>query len=227
MSRARYRVLEGKKESDFIFSYGHMSASSPFIISIDFELREDSHHSFWRDKISLFDINEASSFRTIIHEFVPTKELADKVASLWTEERLTKFTSKSESYWHIGGAQYMRGWLTPNGRKKWNRKYEKLGRDLAALEMSDSDFVGEITLDWLYFKHLWSIDGESFLTWKCLLNSGVEQKSITDFCFVEDYEYMEHVLCNLKSEHCPKQIKDWFNQLYEQQILYQQQIQEY
>jgi hypothetical protein len=217
MSRAIYRIIEGKKETEFCFSFDKTFSSSQFLISIDFELREDSHHSYFRDKISMFDFDVNSNFRTLIHEFVPSKETADKLASIWTEERLTKFASKSEVYWSIGDAPYHRGWLTEKGRKKWKRKYEKLGTEIASLYMNDDDFRGGITLDWLYFKHLWFIDGESFLVQKYLLSS-MEGSEHIDLFFVENYEYMQDVFYKLKSENCPKPIKNWFNEFYENQI---------
>jgi hypothetical protein len=114
----------------------------------------DSDHVDW--------YNRASDQPTHVR-FATSKEEADKIAKAWTPALVDKLMSKPEYYYVSDQFLYCRGWLTPAGRKKFNRVNETLGYPFAALVLDDFHLRYGITFDILYLMSEWQAGGRAFL----------------------------------------------------------------
>ena len=113
-----------------------------------------SDHADWR--------NQLDDTPTQVR-LTSTKEEAENIAKAWTPALVDKLMSKPEYYYTSDQFLYRRGWLTPAGRKKFNRVNESLGPPFTVLALDDSHLRHGITFDILYLMSQWQAEGRAFL----------------------------------------------------------------
>ena len=100
--------------------------------------------------------------RDIQSGFIYSLEDAQQAVARWTPERRRKYLTKNPLYWHMSKWCEQKGWMTPEGRRKYRRVLAKDGRFAAALALTDGDFRHGITLDILYQLQIYTIFGRSY-----------------------------------------------------------------
>ena len=113
-----------------------------------------SDHADWR--------NQLDDTPTQVR-LTSTKEEAENIAKAWTPALVDKLMSKPEYYYVSDQFLCRRGWLTPAGRKKFNRVNESLGHPFTVLALDDSHLRHGITFDILYLMSQWQSEGRAFL----------------------------------------------------------------
>lgn len=84
--------------------------------------------------------------------FVSSVEDAEAKIKRWTPERRRRYLSQEPIFWTgYGDWIHKRGWMTPTGRKKYHRVYERDGYPFGGLALTDADFRHGITQERLYW----------------------------------------------------------------------------
>lgn len=171
-----YKIVEGDQIGPHKWDFGFNTWTSP-VYYVVFSKHPDGPEGY---RHSAWDNN-----KPMRQDFVESLEDAQRIVQLWTPERRRRYLTQDPLYWTVDEWCNMRGWMTPNGRRKYRTTYNKYktphdrrtGRLVAVLSLTDKDFRHGITLDLLYQLRLYNLFGDLY-----------------EVCRQQGYDFLEETL---------------------------------
>lgn len=156
-------------------------------------------HDHWKD------------YDSIRSNFVASREEAEKEGRAWTPARRRVYLTRPPVFWlALQDAFYYRGWLTPRGRRRFRRIYNKDGMPFAAMALTDADFNFGITIEMCWC--LWR-----FRSWG---DSGLQKPSAEDPEFRHKrYREVQDLISKLETTpaHMLRQFHYWRDRFLKEQ----------